>query len=168
MVSQMGWFTPAKLHKRFSVFKLILPRFLGKSEKYSAIEDWVVGPFEQSLEIVHPIVTRSVSKRGNQLCPRLRFLKLRPSVNFAPKGPNKSAQGRAKWRFATSAALGYGIHNNAKALKGRNNVFEILFRPFRALPFGGFHQPRALPWADMSLPLRAENPRSATSKLTLH
>jgi hypothetical protein len=27
-------------------------------------------------------------------------------AHFAPKGHNKTAQGRAKWRFATSAALG--------------------------------------------------------------
>ena len=51
---------------------------------------------------------------------------------FAPKGPNKSAQGRAKRRQPLSAALGLRT-DKWKALKGRKK--KILFRPFRALMF---------------------------------
>ena len=45
------------------------------------------------------------------------FLKSHVWHKFAPKGPNKKAQGKAKWRFATSAALGTRIHKRLEALK---------------------------------------------------
>jgi hypothetical protein len=51
-------------------------------------------------------------------------VKLQFRAEYAPRGPNKSAQGKAKWRFATSDALG-NVAKNAKALKGRNNKFQF-------------------------------------------
>ena len=73
---------------------------------------------------------------------------------------------------------GYGSHHRSKALKGRHKPAfrrvsytktgrhpagpSRLFRPFRAFPHDYPANPGrrcALPWADMSLPLRGEIPR---------
>jgi hypothetical protein len=78
------------------------------------------------------------------MAPRLRSLKLRALTALAPKGPNKTAQGRAMWRFATSAALGRRNHNKKQALKGRHKFgAEILCRPFRAWILCWNQRPRA-------------------------
>ena len=69
---------------------------------------------------------------------------------FAPKGHNKSAQGNA---------LGGETEYDLEALKGRN---RLLLPPFQGYRFFRGRLPRALPWADLWLPLRGDGNRATS------
>ncbi len=94
--------------------------------------------------------------------------KMRTLSGSLPRsGLNKSAQGKAESAVSgRSVALG-SVMNQRLALKGQNSGLpgrHALFRPFRASLFcsphpraalRGYHR-FALPWADLSQPLRGE------------
>jgi len=79
---------------------------------------------------------------------------------IAPPGRYKPAQGNA---------LGRWISLKLKALKGRDNQPSIsrVVAPFQGSTLLFMHVPRALPWAGLSGPVRAEHAIASATQLTV-
>jgi hypothetical protein len=96
-------------------------------------------------------------QRGRNVFPRWRFLKLQISTELAPKGPNKSAQGKAP-------RPGYRGQKRIQALKGRHKRSRGCAAP-SGLGYGSVFYPRAALVADATCsalgcfvrPLRGKN-----------
>jgi hypothetical protein len=85
---------------------------------------------------------------GNSPSCQVGETQLSKAGEFAPKGPNRSAQGNA---------LGPRSRTDSEPCKGEP-------RPWRCIALSGLNpvirsDPRALPWADLWLPLRGDGPR---------